>query len=309
MSQHLLIFFTAAYVRPFLSCLCTLFATILLLEEAAASALPLPTYTPIILNDSQATKPVTETLQASNTHGKHKTKQISANKAKAVAPIDDTSNIIEHLLIRPKSDDYIDSSPLSITLAYPSIGRSDIDSDIRRWITEIADTFEQHFNRTILDLDSDWLTTSQPSKVELHSIYDISHPSSKAVSITFELWNQTGGEHGNLDVLTLNYSLINGQRLSLSDIFANPNLALKLMSDWSRKILNDRYGLGRKQMVDSGTEPLIENFSSLTLTPKGVCINFQPYQVASWEMGVQKVEMPLDELRGAQPLTIFWDRQ
>ena len=311
MFQHLLLLFPAASVRPFLSCVCSLFATLLLLENASASTLPLDPYQPEILNDTQANAaPQGSRLQAKNTHRPPKTtKEISANKSNAFAPIHETTNIIEHLLIRPKLAESIDQTPLSIILAYPSIGRSDVDTDIRRWITEIADNFEQHFNLSFLELEPSWpLEDNLPKKIELHAIYDVSQPSPRALSITFELWNQTGGEHGNLDVLTLNYSLINGQRLGLSDIFANPVLALKLMSDWSRKILNDRYGLGRKQMVDSGTEPRIENFSSLTLTPSGVCINFQPYQVANWEMGVQKVDMPLEELSRAEPLTIFWDR-
>ena len=234
--------------------------------------------------------------------GKASEEDTSDSKAQAIAEISGSKQpgVIDHLLMRPLPNEAKDTS-MSIMLCYPSIGRKDIDSDIRRWITEIADAFEQHFDYRALPFESG-------TQIELTSLYSVSQPSSKAISITFELWNYTGGEHANLDVVTLNYSLINGQRIELSDIFGKPDEALQLMSKWARSILSSRYGLGRKQMVMNGTAPLVENFSSLTLTPKGVCINFQPYQVAGWEMGVQKVEMPLEALAAAQPLSIFWEK-
>ena len=81
------------------------------------------------------------------------------------------------------------------------------------------------------------------------------------------------------------------------------------MSAWSRQELARRFGAGRPaQMLKDGTEPLVENFSSLTLTPEGICINFQPYQVAPWAAGVQKVNMPLEELLQARPLLALWGR-
>ena len=60
------------------------------------------------------------------------------------------------------------------------------------------------------------------------------------------------------------------------------------------------------QMLKDGTEPLVENFSSLTLTPEGICINFQPYQVAPWAAGPQRVDMPLAELAAAGPEARIW---
>ncbi|MBR4741945.1 MAG: DUF3298 domain-containing protein [Desulfovibrio sp.] len=230
---------------------------------------------------------------------------LNRDQAMAVISGSKQPGILEHLLVRPASEK-VRQSRMSIMLHYPSIGQKDVDTDIRQWITGIADAFEQHFNYDALmqEMSTDGLGR----RIELYSVYGVSRPSSKAISFTFELWNDTGGEHANLDVITLNYSLINGQRLELSDIFGRPDEALQLMSAWTRSILSKRYGSIRTQMLKSGTEPLVENFSSLTLIPNGICINFQPYQVATWEMGVQKVEMPLEALQPAEPLKIFWGK-
>ena len=217
--------------------------------------------------------------------------------------------IIEHLLIRPlpESEKSLPSH-MTISILYPSIGRNDVDSDIRKWVTEIADSFQSNFDYDELSKEFDSSDGVPPEGVDLHADFRVSRPSSKALSITFKLWNTVGSGHTNLDVITLNYSLINGQRLSLADIFGRPDEALKLMSNWSRETLTRRYGQGRTQMLKRGTEALIENFSSLSLTPQGISIYFQPYQVAAWEMGIQTVDMPLDALRSAQPCLIFWDR-
>ena len=144
---------------------------------------------------------------------------------------------------------------------------------------------------------------------ELWCSYTVSHPSDKALSITFEVWTYTGGAQGNLDIMTLNYSLLTGQRLGLVDLFEDPDAALHLMSTWSYKELSRRLGgMRQEQMLRTGLNPVPENFASLTLTPSGIRINFQPYQVAPGMAGAQKVEIPIEELQPAHPLMLLWGK-
>ncbi len=212
--------------------------------------------------------------------------------------------ILDHQIIRPGGP----GKPL-INISYPSLGRSDIDADIRHWATSIADAFEKHLDTEGFGLSGREDEAEQGPSYELWGSCDVSRPSDAAISLTFEIWTYTGGAHGNQDIITLNYSLITGQRLGLVDLFEAPETALQLMSDWSYRELSRRLGGGRQeQMLRDGAAPTVENFSSLTLTPAGLLINFQPYQVAPWAAGAQKVEMPLDELLGARPLLSIWGR-
>ena len=220
-----------------------------------------------------------------------------------------------HVLKRPVEDkadgDFV---PVTISLNYPAFGQAAIDNDIREWAASIADAFEKHFDGTILapiDVpdDGDMIDTDKaepaPVSLDLQASYTVSRPSGNAVSITFELWNYTGGPSGNMDIITLNYSLITGQRLDLVDLFELPETALELMSTYARRELGKSMG-GQRLMT--GTEALPENFASLTLTPEGIRIHFQPYQVAGWEMGAQEVDMPLSELAPAGPLLTLWGK-
>ena len=190
----------------------------------------------------------------------------------------------------------------SISLAYPAFGIDGVDEDIRLWIESIAATFER-------ELMSGFGNDEELEKYELTCSYSISRPSADAVSVLFEIWTYTGGAHGNLDLITLNYSFITGQRLTLVDIFEDVDKALALMSATSREVLMRRLGGGvGEQMILDGTEPDVNNFSSLSLDPDGVRIHFQPYQVAPWAAGAQSVSMSLEQLAPARPFKRLWHK-
>lgn len=227
--------------------------------------------------------------------------------------------VINHLLQRPLPGAAVEPLEAEIHLEYPSLGVAPVDADIRAWVTGLANAFASHLDLSRPPLsessednaagpDAGSSNTPKPA-FELWGSYSISRPSEAAVSITFEIWNYVGTSQGNLDILTLNYSLITGQRLAFMDLFEKPETALELMAQWSRERLRQRLGPGlRLNMLEEGTAPLVENFSSLTLTPEGICINFQPYQVAPGSAGIQKVEMPLEALLPASPLLALWGR-
>lgn len=225
--------------------------------------------------------------------------------------------VINHLLQWPAPGAAADPGGLEIHMDYPSVGLPAVDADIRAWVSGIANAFAAHLDlsrQALADGDMNSpLAAEAPGEpkagFELWGSYSISRPSDAALSITFEIWNYAGATQGNLDILTLNYSLLTGQRLAFMDLFERPETALSLMSEWSRKELAPRLGATmRMRTLEEGTAPLVENFSSLTLTPQGICINFQPYQVAPWAAGVQKVEMPLEALLPAGPLLALWGR-
>ena len=196
-----------------------------------------------------------------------------------------------------------DAPGLQIHINYPSVGSKEIDADIRQWVTGLADAFAA--NATAFTLPG----VEDPLPSELWGSYAIAAPSPAGLSLTFEIWTYTGGAHGNLDVLTLNYSLLTGQRLGLVDLFEDPDAALQIMSAWAYKKLSQRLGgMRQEQTLRTGLTPVPENFASLTLVPEGVRMNFQPYQVAPWAAGAQKVTIPLEELQPARPLLRLWGR-
>lgn len=195
-----------------------------------------------------------------------------------------------------------------IAIAYPVIGHAAVDADVRRWVASIADTFETEM-ASLFETSEALGETQDVSRYALQGSYTVLRPSQEAVSLVFEIWTYTGGAHGNLDIITLNYSLISGQRLNFVDIFEDVDKALSLLSGHARKALSRRLAGGRMdQWILDGTAQDVNNFSSIGLTRQGVRVYFQPYQVAAWAAGAQEVDIPLEELLPAKPFLTLWNR-
>lgn len=256
-----------------------------------------PLTTPSTPETPEAAAPRTETAAPEAAPQKPNSKE-DRDTAAAIISGSRRPGVIEHQIIRANRPDKPE-----INISYPSLGTRDIDTDIRQWATGIADAFDENFNTPSLFQEE-----NRPVP-ELWGAYSLSYPSPNALSITFEIWTYAGGAHGNLDIITLNYSLLTGQRLGLVDIFENPDAALAIMSAWSRTQLERRLGgMRQEQMLRAGLNPVPENFASLTLIPSGIRINFQPYQVAPGMAGAQKVEIPIEELQPAHPLMLLWGK-
>lgn len=191
-----------------------------------------------------------------------------------------------------------------IRIHYPVTGNAAVDEDLKKWLTDRADSFEKESDAETGDGGE---RPDNYSQWELSVSFAISKPQPEIFSVIFNVYSYQGGVHGNLSIVCRNYNLSTGKRLDLSDLFRNPEKALVLMSAWSRKELSKNLGKDADDaMIHAGTEPDTANFGNLMLIPEGLNIEFSPYQVASWAEGQQQVVMPLSELAEAGPERNIW---
>ena len=130
------------------------------------------------------------------------------------------------------------------------------------------------------------------------------HGNRRLTGILWKAYQYTGGAHGSLIVFSRNYASSNGRPVTLKDLFKRPEKALVLMSALSRKKLLDQE-LPR-DMVEPGTTPDEENFSTFLPEKDGLTRYFNPYQVGPWAAGVITVKLTLEELSEAEPVMSFW---
>ena len=115
--------------------------------------------------------------------------------------------------------------------------------------------------------------------------------------------------HQAVDTFQNTYDMKSGALIDLYDVFENLDTALDVMSRYCTKALTKSLGdMYNDDMLRSGTAPEAENFSSFALTPEGIRIFFQPYQVAPWAAGSQVVDIPLDALADAGPRLSLWGK-
>lgn len=184
----------------------------------------------------------------------------------------------------------------TINFFYPALGNEKIDQDVKKFAEDAT-----------VEFIKEQAEYGDPENNDLSATYTITYPSENVVSIIFNIYSYESGAHGNLVLVALNYDLHNGARLKFADIFQDPQKALEIMSEISFKRLTEELGEDSdEEMIRNGTTPEEKNFSTLSLTPKGVTVEFQPYQVGPWSIGAQELAIPLADLAAAKPSTLVW---
>jgi hypothetical protein len=190
---------------------------------------------------------------------------------------------------------------IDIDVHYPVFGKMLIDQDIALWAHRVVETFTR-------GLGNDHANPRQ-ARNELRAGYTVSYASPRSLTVTYEIWTYTGGIHGNNDIITLTYDVESGQRLLFEDLVVAADTALERLAVYCAKVL--RHTLGEdldEAMLKSGTAPELDNYSSFSLFPAGLRIHFQPYQVAPFVAGAQRVDVPLEVILDAGPYLELWGR-
>lgn len=136
------------------------------------------------------------------------------------------------------------------------------------------------------------------------SSYVVTLATNDLVSVAFGISTfGEGAAHPNHNTITFNYDLRAGKELKLADLFKPNSDYLKVVSDYAIKDLTEQL---RGEMsgddpdtdwIREGAGPKEENYRSWNLSPKGLEINFDPYQVASYAAGPHEVIIPLSALK------------
>ncbi len=192
---------------------------------------------------------------------------------------------------------------------YPKTGNSVVDKIVYDRITRDANDFFD----IVAKEKRDGADAKSLEHWNRYSNYKISRPSDNAINIAFGFGGYQGGRAPWNYEESLYFRLPDGKEMGFNDFFDNPQMALKLMSAWSRKHLEGlliKQGMApnkiksERERFAEGTAPTKQNFSALTLRPDGIDIHFGYYQVRVGED--PDTFMPLRELKKAGPKAQIW---
>lgn len=192
---------------------------------------------------------------------------------------------------------------------YPKTGNPAVDKIVYDRVTRDAREFFDEVAKQKRDGASD----EELKNWRRYSNYKISRPSPNIINIVFGFGGYQGGRAPWYYKESLYFHLPDGKQLGFNDLFDDPQMALKLMSAWSRKHLEGlliKQGVApnkiksERERFAEGTAPTRENFSTLTLRPDGIDIHFGYYQVRVGEN--PDTYMPLRELKKAGPKAQIW---
>ena len=141
--------------------------------------------------------------------------------------------------------------------------------------------------------------TLPPEIAELGSSFDLTYEvfiaNSDLISIRFTAgFYSAGAAHPGSYSIPLNYDLKNNKVLALADLFKPEAQYLQLLSIYAIQALNSNDML----MFPEGADPTEDNYRSWNITPDGLLITFDAYQVAPYVAGPQQVIIPYSALPG-----------
>jgi len=189
---------------------------------------------------------------------------------------------------------------LSIEAAYPQLTGS-ADAKVEKFNKTISETVTnaikafKNENKDYLKEVAESADADRPGN-SLDISYSVEHADKNLISLHFSHYSYTGGAHGNTASLTYTYDLNQGVMLKLGDLFQPNANYLKVLSDYCVKAIK-KSDLTEDEWIRNGAGPKAENYQSWNVTPEGLQITFDAYQVAAYAAGPQEVLVPYSMLK------------
>lgn len=126
--------------------------------------------------------------------------------------------------------------------------------------------------------------------------YAIVSPPGDILSLNFGFYAYSdGAAHPYSYTLTYTYDLQRGEPIRLEQLFLPGADYLGRIAAYCQQELSQR-DIGFDSWVVNGADPAPENYRNWNITPDGLLIHFDPYQVAAYAAGPQKVLIPYTTL-------------
>jgi hypothetical protein len=150
-------------------------------------------------------------------------------------------------------------------------------------------------------LSGENLSALTPDQTVLHGGHDI-------LSVVFFVSQYLGGAHPGDHHDVINYDLTQAKVLDLADLFKSGSDYLEVIAGYSIQELKKNQKILFSNF-EAGASPKPENYAAWSITPTGLLVIFEEYQVAPYAAGPQYVLVPYaalaDILDPAGPLGQF----
>jgi len=123
------------------------------------------------------------------------------------------------------------------------------------------------------------------------------------LSTYIDQYQYTGGAHGNTLRTSVNWNLNTGMIIKLGDIFYNGEDFVPLILDHMIQLANEQATQNPFIYFDSYEELIAKNFNpdNFYLTPIGITIFYQQYEIAPYSSGIIEFHIPYNNLGLSYP--------
>ncbi|MES2953426.1 MAG: DUF3298 and DUF4163 domain-containing protein [Patescibacteria group bacterium] len=180
--------------------------------------------------------------------------------------------------------------PVISGLATPALDEK-INREIQGDINQLALSFRQ-------DAEAPRPPALVGLESELETSYQVRYKDEHLLSIEFmHSAYSAGAAHPFSFTTTLLYDLGTAEVIPLKAIFRPTSAYLGVLSQFTKGDLLRQLGEEFRETILMGTAPKEEHFKSYLISAEGLTILFDPYQVAPYAAGAQKVTIPWNTLK------------
>ncbi|HKR00569.1 MAG TPA: RsiV family protein [Pyrinomonadaceae bacterium] len=186
----------------------------------------------------------------------------------------------------------------TIKARYPQAAGAARDRRLTRMNQELA----RFVTREVAEFRSYFKTPGErygPTGSYYESDYVVTLATNDVVSVAFGISTYgEGAAHPNHTTLVFNYDLATGRKLGLPDLFKPGSNYLEVISQYAVKQLKDELQPEPgDDWIEQGAGPKLENYKRWNISPKGLEVTFDPYEVASYAEGIHEVVIPFSVLK------------
>lgn len=167
--------------------------------------------------------------------------------------------------------------------------------DTLRQLKETAEVISQQLATESADID----TSSFPWRLE--TTFETEYVSQDIVSFVMILNEYTGGAHGNQVSASFNYDVAGNKVLGWEDLFIPDSNYLALVADYVKNQIQWQGINDDTNWISDGASATPMNYKTFSITPKGILVTFDPYQVAAYAFGMPQVLVPYSVVESAIP--------
>lgn len=195
------------------------------------------------------------------------------------------------------SDSLADSSAY-INIDYPQI----TGFENKQVEDKVNSFFKNEFEQSILwydELKEDSTDTNGEGYNFTYSFetgFEVQFNSATFLSISLDHYQYTGGAHGNFYSVGYNINMNNGKILTLSDIIDNDSF--DLLSYECEQAILDTFEVS--SLLEAGLfedEIAILPDQDFYIIPGALVLQFDPYEIGPYAMGVINVKIPFDKIK------------
>lgn len=209
-------------------------------------------------------------------------------------------------LVLKEQNEENNKQKLTIDTAYPQLAGGDaaraeaFNKAVSEFVTKQSAEFKKQHKADLAELAAtatDAANSERPGYA-LEISYHTPYADKNVISLLVWSYQFTGGAHGSSTSTTFNYDLNSGRMLKLADLFQPNSGYLKIISAYCVTALTKQLGDDvDANWLKEGAAPKAENYDSWNITPDGLQITFDAYQVAAYALGPQEIIVPYSALK------------